>query len=189
MHNSFKKWSELEKWEPSLEELRILAEKIRLDFATANSARSAQEKQDDYMAHDIYFIHDALVFLEFEQGVSHADAGRVLRVLKYWCLAFRGARQHNYARECAEILLRWKYETTPASRAVLERLWFVNLHGKPGRWIASDLYLEHLNYWVKVSTLTLYTNSQSYQGILASFHRIRKWCNCRLYHQEGISTN
>lgn len=102
------------------------------------------------MAHDIYFIRDALIFLEFEQGVSYADAGRVLRVLKYWCFAFHGAGQHNYTQECADILLQWKYETTTAMRSVLERLWFVNRLGKPGRWIAADLYLEHLNYWVKV---------------------------------------
>lgn len=35
-------------------------------------------------------------------------------------------------------------------RSVLEWLWFVNRLGKPGKWIAADLYLEHLNYWVKV---------------------------------------
>ena len=128
-----------------------LAEIIQSEFTTATAAESAKSKKDDYMAHDILFIRDALIFLEFEQAVSHADAGCVLRVLKYWCFAFRGAGQHNYARECAEILIRWKYETTPAVRAVLERLWFVNRWGLKGRWIAADLYLEHLNYWVKVS--------------------------------------
>ncbi|KAE9410027.1 hypothetical protein BT96DRAFT_984351 [Gymnopus androsaceus JB14] len=145
-----KSWSQLQQWRPKdLEEVKILADKIYLEFATATAAKSAKAKQDDYAAHDIYFIRDALLFMEFEQAVSHADAGRVVRVLKYWCFAFRGAGQHNYARECAEILLQWKYKTTAPIQAVLERLWFVNRRGKFGGWIAADLYLEHLNYWVK----------------------------------------
>ena len=41
---------------------------------------------DDWQAHHIYFIRDALVFCEFEQAVTYADPGRVLWVMKYWCL-------------------------------------------------------------------------------------------------------
>ncbi|KAE9397161.1 hypothetical protein BT96DRAFT_996000 [Gymnopus androsaceus JB14] len=120
----WKKWSQLLEWQPMLEEVMQLAEIVQSELTTATAAESAKSKKDDYMAHDILFIQDTLIFLEFEQAVSHADAGHVLRVLKYWCFAFRGARQHNYACECAEILFRWKYETTPAVHA-------------------------HLNYWVK----------------------------------------
>ena len=105
---------------------------------------------DDWQAHDIYFIRDALVFCEFEQAVAYADPGRVLRVMKYWCLSFRGASQHNYARECAEVLLKWKYELDDMLRKALERAWFVNRWGLPGRWIPADLYVEQLNFWVKV---------------------------------------
>jgi hypothetical protein len=110
-----------------------------------------KEKEDDWNAHDIYFVRDALFFCEFEQAVAYADAGRVIRVLRYWCFAFRGAGQHNYARECAEVLLKWKYELDEELRKVLERSWFFNRWGKEGRWIAADLYLEQLNFWVKVS--------------------------------------
>ncbi|KAE9392474.1 hypothetical protein BT96DRAFT_830560 [Gymnopus androsaceus JB14] len=128
-----------------------LAKEIRKSYATATAARKAKDAKDDYAAHDIYFIRDALVFLAFEDGVAYADAGRIIRVLKYWCHSFRGVGQHNYARECAEILVKWKYETTDAQRAVLERCWFFNRWGLPGRFIAYDLYLEQLNFWVKVS--------------------------------------
>lgn len=109
-----------------------------------------KEKEDDWNAHDIYFLRDALFFCEFEQAVAYADAGRVIRVLRYWCFAFRGAGQHNYARECAEVILKWKYEIDEELRKVLERTWFFNRWGKDGRWIAADLYLEQLNFWVKV---------------------------------------
>lgn len=79
-----------------------------------------KEKEDDWNAHDIYFMHDALFFCEFEQAVAYADAGRVIQVLCYWCFTFLGAGQHNYAWECAEVLLKWKYEIDENLRKVLE---------------------------------------------------------------------
>jgi hypothetical protein len=105
------------------------------------------------MAHSIYFIRDSLFFCMFEKAVSFADPGQLIRVLKYWGLAFRGVGQHNYARECAEVLVRWKYELPDKLKRALERSWFINRWGKRGRSIASDLYLEQLNFWVKVSAL------------------------------------
>lgn len=120
-------------------------------FATAKAAHDAKEKNDDWLARSILFMRDALIFCEFESAVSHADAGRVIHVLKYWTYAFRGAGMHNYARECLEVVLKWKYELTDALRSALERSWFYNRSGLPGRWIATDLYIEHLNFWVKVS--------------------------------------
>ncbi|KAI1781804.1 hypothetical protein LXA43DRAFT_907676, partial [Ganoderma leucocontextum] len=124
---------------------------ICIQFVHQREAEKAQAAGDDWLAHEILFMRDALLFLLFEHGVAHADAGIVLRVLRYWALSFRGAGQHNYARECVEILVRWKYELTDELRKALERSWFVNRWGLPGRWIAADLFLEQCNYWVKVS--------------------------------------
>jgi hypothetical protein len=81
---------------------------------------------------------------------SVLQTGQLIRVLKYWGLAFRGFGQHNYARECAEVLVRCKYELPDELRRALEPSWFVNWWGIIGHSIASDLYLEQLNFWVKV---------------------------------------
>lgn len=70
-------------------------------------------------------------------------------------MMFQGAGQHNYARECAEIPVIWKYELTEDLRRALERSWFVNRWGLEGHWIAADLYLEQLNLLVKVCTCNL----------------------------------
>ncbi|KAJ7197913.1 hypothetical protein GGX14DRAFT_503908, partial [Mycena pura] len=145
----FTLYSQLAGWTPTLEDIQAIAVIISDDFATATAARKAQAAGDDWMAHSIYFIRDSLFFMLFEKAVSFADAGQLMRVLKYWGLAFRGVGQHNYARECAEVLIRWRYELTDKLRTALEKSWFVNRFGKPGRWIPSDLYLEQLNYWVK----------------------------------------
>ncbi|KAJ7491543.1 hypothetical protein B0H11DRAFT_1911797 [Mycena galericulata] len=136
-------------WQPTLADIQAIALTISTDFVTATAAQKAQAAGDDWMAHSIYFIRDSLFFCMFEKAVSFADPGQLIRVLKYWGLAFRGVGQHNYARECAEVLVRWKYELPDKLRWALERSWFVNRWGLIGRAIASDLYLEQLNFWVK----------------------------------------
>ncbi|KAJ7274043.1 hypothetical protein C8J57DRAFT_1434769 [Mycena rebaudengoi] len=110
----------------------------------------AKAAHDDYLAHSIYFNRDALLFCKFENSVSLGDAGGVMRVLKYWALAFRGAGQHNYARECVEVLIRTKYELPESLRLAREKVWFINRWGKYKRCIAADLWLEQQNFWVKV---------------------------------------
>lgn len=121
------------------------------DFTEAQNIEKAKNINDDYYAHSQYFVRDALIFCVYKHGVAFADAGVVLRVLKYWAFSFRGAGLHNYARECIEILLQWKYyELTPEMQAAKEQAWFYNQWGLRGRNIASDLYLEQNNFWVKV---------------------------------------
>ncbi|KAJ7367233.1 hypothetical protein DFH08DRAFT_1005503 [Mycena albidolilacea] len=136
-------------WTLMLQDIQVIALVISNDFPTATAARKAQFTGDDWMAHSIYFIRDSLFFMLFEKAVSFGDAGQLIRVLKYWGLAFRGVGQHNYAHECTEVLVCWRYELTDKLRSALERSWFVNRFGKPGRFIPSDLYLEQLNFWIK----------------------------------------
>jgi hypothetical protein len=81
--------------------------------------------------------------------------------------------QHNYARECAEVLIRWKYELHNKLRWALKRSWFINRWGIPGRTIASDFYLEQLNFWVKVSCtfISVYNFSFTPFESVFSLHR------------------
>lgn len=142
-------WTALCDWAPSFNGILKMAEWI-VDKFTTSVAAAAHDLPDDYLARVILFMRDALFFCEFESAVSFADAGRVLHILKHWMLSFRGAGMHNYAHECLEILSKWKYELTEAQCMAMECTWFVNKWGLPGRWIAADLYIEHLNYWIKV---------------------------------------
>ncbi|KAL0068708.1 hypothetical protein AAF712_004037 [Marasmius tenuissimus] len=148
-YRKLRRWSGLTNWHPTIDEVKATAVKIVSEYTTTAAAETAKGAGDDVLAHNIYFLRDALMFLEFEDAICTADAGRVLRVLKYWCFAFRGAGQHNYARECAEVLLQWRYETTASLRQVLERSWFVNRWGLARRWIPSDLFVEQMNYFTK----------------------------------------
>ncbi|KAJ7895935.1 hypothetical protein B0H14DRAFT_3125075 [Mycena olivaceomarginata] len=132
LKKKIKRWADLAKWRPTPSELKNFAEDFVKDFTEARNIERAKNIDDDYYAHSQYFIRDALIFCVFEHGVAFADAGVVLRVLKYWAFSFRGAGLHNYARECIEILLQWKYELTPEMQRAKEHL-----------------YLEQNNFWVK----------------------------------------
>ncbi|KAF9066250.1 hypothetical protein BDP27DRAFT_1365785 [Rhodocollybia butyracea] len=132
VQKNWETWEELCKWRPDLDELTRMASDILKEWGTTPAAELQKQAKDDWNARSSYFIRDALFFMEFESAVRHADPGR----------------QHNYARECVEVLVRFKYETPAELQKVLERAWFVS-NGEPGRSIPSDLYLERNNFWVK----------------------------------------
>jgi hypothetical protein len=188
LKKKIKRWADLAKWRPTPSELKNFAEDFVKDFTEARNIERAKNIDDDYYAHSQYFIRDALIFCVFEHGVAFADAGVVLRVLKYWAFSFRGAGLHNYARECIEILLQWKYELTPEMQRAKEQAWFFNRFGLWGRNIASDLYLEQNNFWVKVFHRNEYCINTTDGGLLAC-----KYCqgigrNYQVHHRKGIRT-
>lgn len=148
-------WAALNKEKPTAEEIQRLARKIVDEHATTEAGKDAKEKGDDVLAHARYYLRDVLTFLEFESAVTHGDPGRVLKVLKMWALAFRGAGMTRYAREALEILVTWETELPEPLQRNLEKAWFVNRWGRPRRFIAADLYIEHLNRLVKVCLVQL----------------------------------
>ncbi|KZV98769.1 hypothetical protein EXIGLDRAFT_746479 [Exidia glandulosa HHB12029] len=147
----FSSWASFKKWTPaSYADIKALAAKIVRQFATPRAAQEAKDAGDDVFAHAILFIIDALRIADLDSAISYADAGRILIILRYLAFVFRGAGRHNYARECAEVELTWKFELTDDQRLMWAASWFVNRWGQPGRFIPTDQYLEHLNYYVKI---------------------------------------
>lgn len=109
--------------------------------------------QDEWNTFDIFFCRHTAVPPVRASCIIVGRSWRILRNLKYWFLSFRDAGQHNYSRECAEVVLRWKYELSKSLRTLLERSCVVKRWGNEGRSIAADLYLRQLNLLVKVSTM------------------------------------
>lgn len=145
------RWSELSKIQPDAGEIKRLAGVIQQKYTTTAAGHKAQDAGDDVLAHACFYLRDVLSFVEFESAVTHGDPGRVLKVLKLWAYMFRGAGLTNYAREALEILVTWNHELPDALRRNLEKSWFINRWGLQKRFIAADLYIEHLNRLVKVS--------------------------------------
>ncbi|KZT43583.1 hypothetical protein SISSUDRAFT_1029737 [Sistotremastrum suecicum HHB10207 ss-3] len=152
----YEHYSDLQGWRPTFADLVNAANKIHQVYLDQREISKAfglfaedQETGDHVLAHSNLFMRDTLFFETFDHGVRHGDPGVLWAVIKVWLYTFRGAGQNNYSRECLELLIRWETELTPAMKQVLEQAWFYNRLGQPGRFIAVDMYLEHLNYWVK----------------------------------------
>lgn len=135
---------------PDVDEIVQLAGIIQETYTTTTASNKAKAEGDDVLGHACLFLRDMLLFMEFDDAIKYGDAGRVLQVIKFWAYAFRGAGLTNYAREALEILAIWGKELPDALRQNLEMSWFVNRWGRPRSFIASDLYIEHLNCRVKV---------------------------------------
>lgn len=113
----------------------------------------------------------------------------MLLVLKQWAYVFRGAGLTNYAREALEILATWSAELPEPLQKNLERAWFVNRWGKKGRFIAADLYIEHLNRFsqgIVPATQSYSSSVKSHYLSLACLPGRRFWCHYRQHQEEGL---
>ncbi len=113
-------WVELSGWQPTTAEIKNTAHETCLQYTSPKCAEDTQTAGDDWLTHSIYFVWDSLIFCEFEDAVAYADASHVLHVMKFWCLAYHGSCQHNYARECVKVLLTWQYKLNDALQSTLE---------------------------------------------------------------------
>ena len=97
-------------------------------------------------------------YFEFRDAIKEGDGDRVLRCYRYMLPMFKGARRNNCSIESLNFIIQCDYSLPP--RQAAELLWsrFINTHGVPGRNIANDLHMEHLNRLVKTSIKGLGSN-------------------------------
>ncbi|KAJ6574473.1 hypothetical protein B0H19DRAFT_1254179 [Mycena capillaripes] len=72
LQKNIKRWADLAKWRPTLDELTTFAQEFVDDFTTAINTERAKNVDEDYYAHSLYFICDALIFSSFEHSVAFA---------------------------------------------------------------------------------------------------------------------
>lgn len=83
-------------------------------------------------------------FLEYCDAIKEGDGLRVLRCWRYLLPIFLGTGRTNYS---CEVLNMLHQQLTLPPCLSNQLLWsrFVNVHGLPGRNIAGDLHMEHIN--------------------------------------------
>ena len=110
-----------------------------------NSSLRVPYTNDGVCTYSIQLLRLGCFYMEFSDSIREGDGRRVLRCWKYMLPMFLAAGNTNYACEAANLLLQHFYTVSPRLSAQL--LWsrFVNVHGLPGRNIAADLHMEHLN--------------------------------------------
>lgn len=142
----------IKKWKPTYEDFEQVVTDLALKFASTAAAHDALDAGDEVLGHSILFMRDALLFFEFCDAIRDADVGRMWDIYDVWLWMMRGAGCHNYANELLEMKAQFMYELPPLLRNVVERTWLVNRWGKKGRSIPTDLYLEHNNGFIKVTS-------------------------------------
>ncbi|KLO10215.1 hypothetical protein SCHPADRAFT_999732 [Schizopora paradoxa] len=138
----------------SFDEIREMALKVQIDLVNRRRVykmrRKPDEERDVTLENIILFNSDALTLREFQHAVRTGDIGRVVNVLTFWLLAFRGTgSMPKYADMLFRTLMRLKY-MDPTLREAFLMSWLVNVTGKPGRFKAVDLLQEHQNFWAKI---------------------------------------
>jgi hypothetical protein len=146
----FDKVTDLKLWKPTWDAFEAVCAQIVDEYATTDAADRAAAAGDDVKQHAILFLRDSLLFHEFGEAVRDADVGRMWAIYHIWTFMFRGAGCTNYANELLEMKAQYEHEMPPKLREVMERTWLVNRWGLKGRSIPTDLFIEHINGFIKV---------------------------------------
>ncbi|EMD42077.1 hypothetical protein CERSUDRAFT_28738, partial [Gelatoporia subvermispora B] len=104
---------------------------------------------DELFENAVLFMHGALMLREFTDAIKAGDSGRIILVLKFWALGFRGCGRTKYAHEVLHLLHNMAYVWPKDLRDVIVQNWLVNPTGCENAWVEVDLMQEHLNLWTK----------------------------------------
>jgi L1 cell adhesion molecule like protein len=91
-------------------------------------------------------LSTGLFYWEYSDSIREGDGDRLLRCWRYMLPIFMNTGRKNYSIEAFHLLYQHDYLLPPRQAAQLLYTRFVNVHGLPGRNIAADLHMQHLNY-------------------------------------------
>ena len=126
---------------------------------------------DQVQEYAIQVLSLGCFYLEFSDSIKEGDGERILRCWRYLLPMFWNSGRTNYANEVMKMLYQHDYELPPALKKQL--LWgrCINVHGRRGKNIAADLFMEHLNRTVKECIKCLGAN-QTDTAILRVSHAL-----------------
>ncbi|KAK7688668.1 hypothetical protein QCA50_008206 [Cerrena zonata] len=138
---------------PSVEESSLIDRHTRTSKGKGKKSESEQKtraskaafKGDASLARSIMFIRDTMLTREHAQAISDGDPGRVYEAFKRMCITFAGSSHSKYMYYTLEQICNLEYESSPELKELFLRNWIINPSGEPGRYVAGDLHLEHLN--------------------------------------------
>ena len=120
--------------------------------------RIGERSQDDITNYANEVISLGLFYSNYKDAVKEGDGQRVKVCWKYLLPIFKASDKRNYSGEVLRMLYSYYYTLSPRQARQLLYSRFVNIHGVPGRNIAADLHMEHLNRACKDSIRGLGAN-------------------------------
>ena len=104
-------------------------------------------------------IRNLLYVAELIRAVSDGDWGRIEDILGQLTMMFRGAGSNNYSTELLHFIHNLKLVWTEDFANVMCRGMLVNLSGHAGKWMGTDMNIEHHIRYLKVCTMSFPLNS------------------------------
>ena len=98
-----------------------------------------------------------LFYFNYKDAIQ-GDGERIKNCWKYLLPIFKASDRRNYSGEVLCMLYNYHHTFSPRQAQQLLYSRFVNVHGLPGRNIAADLHMEHLNRACKDAIRGLGTN-------------------------------
>ena len=126
---------------------------IGLQYNNSDQSPQIADPKDGVCQYSVQLLRLGCFYLEYSDAIREGDGGRVLRCWKYLLPIFAAAGNRNYACEAANLLVQHFYTLSPRLSAQLIWSRFINVHGRPGKNIAGDLHMEHLNKIAKEAIL------------------------------------
>ena len=137
-----------------------LAMKQLIDkFINISYPSASKVKDDDHiLAYAKEVMSLGLLLVEFNDGIREGDGERIIRCWRYFLPLFKACGRKNYVVEAFNLLFQYEYLFTPRMKQQL--LWdrTINVHGRPGKNVAMDLHMEHINRECKKAMGTLGSN-------------------------------
>lgn len=113
---------------------------VDFSYSTVN-----ERSQDDVNNYATEVISLGLFYFNYKDVVKEGAGKRLEVCWKYLLPLFKGSDKRNYSGEVLRMLYSYNYTLSLCQTHQLLYSRFVNTHGVPGRNIAGDLHMEHLN--------------------------------------------
>ncbi|KIL53986.1 hypothetical protein M378DRAFT_93319 [Amanita muscaria Koide BX008] len=157
MNPSYTSLEHFAKSQPTLEDLKKMADQLAADFTCNEDLSLARlldsNKRDEIFENATLVLKYFALYEEFAWAMNVGDIGRVEKCLLPWIAMFKGTGKHKYATHLEQFLTTVHFDLPPDMRHAVRYNWLINATGKPGKFRAADWYVELHNLQIKVKSV------------------------------------
>ena len=124
---------------------QIVTSFVDVSFGKGEKRTPSSAPSDGVKAYACEILNLGLLLMEFIDAIRQEDGHRICRCWRYMMLIFKANGRTNYSIEAVHLLLQLQFTLSPRMAAQLKWNRTVNIHGRPGKNVSSDLHMEHLN--------------------------------------------
>ncbi|KAA1114047.1 hypothetical protein PGTUg99_011318 [Puccinia graminis f. sp. tritici] len=119
-------------------------------FCSGDAFRNDLSKSSPGHLNFLLRIRDFATVIEAQRSMRDGDYGRLIYMWERWAVMTQGlGKMPHYSRHLPKLLVQLKYVLPDAISKLVKNTLLLSPNGKSGNFMATDQYLEVLNYWLK----------------------------------------